>query len=333
MTILRFPVQATESLRSADVRSRAFEPHDLAVPRILAPTVPPATVPDLTVLVPAFNEQNRLPGTLAGLVEFLDDWGPDWRILVCDDGSTDRTARVADDFGPRCGTLSLVRNRGKGAAVRYGMLAARGHVLAFTDADLPYDLAALRRGYEAIRGGDCDVVYGARDLDGAEHVARRRLLRTIATSVFRGVVRTLVSKDVTDTQCGLKLFSADAARAVFSRLTLDGFAFDAEAVFVARRLRLRHERIPVRLINEYSSTLSLRRHALPMFLDVLRIRQRARQGAYDRPLAEFGTAGLAASAAPAPRPATGLSVAADLPGAADVARLSEPDRTFVPRAA
>lgn len=236
---------------------------------------------DLTVIVPAYNEELRLPQTLVGLRDFLDAWGIDYRVLVVDDGSRDGTATLTDQFGPKFSTISQP-NAGKGAAVRNGMLRATGRVIAFTDADLPYELSSLIEGCDLIQSDQCDVVFGARDLAESTCVAKRRVMRTIATYVFREVVRNLISRKVTDTQCGLKIFSRRAARAIFGRTTIDGFAFDAEVVFLARRLGFRFERIPVTLINELSSTISLSRHAVPMLLDVCRVRWQAWRGDYER---------------------------------------------------
>jgi dolichyl-phosphate beta-glucosyltransferase len=230
---------------------------------------------DLTVIIPAFNEEQRLPWTLDQLSDFLDDWGIDYRVLVADDGSTDRTAALSDGLGPRFSTLRLKSQGGKGRAVRTAMLNAGGRVLAFTDADLPFDLAALRRGYEILRRGDCQVVFGARDLAESRHLAPRHWSREMATYIFRAIVKTLISRQITDTQCGLKLFTRRAALDIFSRVRIDGFAFDAEVVFLTHQLGLSFERIPVTLINDYASTLSLRRNALPMLIEVLRIWWRA----------------------------------------------------------
>lgn len=236
---------------------------------------------DLTVILPAYNEEKRLPWTLAQLTVFLSRWGVDYRVLVADDGSSDRTAELTRDLGPRCSTIRLSPQGGKGRAIRTAMLRATGRVLAFTDADLPFRLTALQQGYEWICRNQCEVVFGARDIEGSEHLAPRRPLRRLATFAFREVVRRLVSHEVTDTQCGLKLFSRRAALDIFSRSTLDGFAFDAEVVLIAHQLNLPFRRVPVVLVNELSSTLSLRRNALPMLADVVRLRLRARasQGA------------------------------------------------------
>ena len=234
---------------------------------------------ELTLLIPAYNEEQRLPRTLAAAKSFLDDWGIDYRVVVIDNGSKDNTGRLTDDLGDRFSTIPQPIS-GKGAAIRKGMLQATGAVVAFTDADLPYDLQALRQGFELVHSGNYDVVFGARDVAGASVAVQRRWLRTIASAVFRSIVRRLVSRNITDTQCGLKIFSQAAATQVFSRTTINGFAFDAEVVFLARRLRLSQSCVPVRLINEDGSTLSLTRHAIPMLLDVLKIRWQEFAGDY-----------------------------------------------------
>lgn len=236
-----------------------------------------APVPDLTLIIPAYNEEPRLPQTLLSARDFLEGWGLDYRILVADDGSRDKTPQLAEALGERFSTISLPQQRGKGAAVRAGMLYAESRVLAFTDADLPFDLTALKQGYEQIRSGQFDVVFGARDLNSSCDLAPRKFSRKIASSAFRGIVSLLINSPVTDTQCGLKLFRQDAAKSIFSRLRIEGFAFDAEVVYLAEKLGLRYSRVPVTLINEHSSTLSLTRHAWPMLRDIVGLRWNSRR--------------------------------------------------------
>ena len=126
---------------------------------------------DFSLVIPAYNEEHRLPWTLAELRRFLDTSSLDYRVLVADDGSTDRTATLAAAMGPRFSTVSLPQNRGKGAAVRNAMLHATGKVLAFTDADLPFELESLRQAYDLVHGAKCEVVFGARDLAQSTHRA------------------------------------------------------------------------------------------------------------------------------------------------------------------
>jgi len=227
---------------------------------------------DLTVVVPAFNERERLPRTLEALCGWLDAWGVDYRVLVVDDGSDDGTSEIAGRFGTRCGLLRLGRRGGKGAAVRHGVLAATGRVVAFTDADLPYALGSLRTAFDWIDAGRCAVVFGARDLPGSTSCVPRRPARVAASFAFRWLTKRLVSRRVTDTQCGLKAFRADAAREIFSRTRIHGFAFDAEVVWLAHRLKMPFCRVPVSLVNEYGSSLSVARHGWRMLFDVVRLR-------------------------------------------------------------
>lgn len=234
---------------------------------------------DLTIVVPAFNEENRLPATLDGLAAYLDPWGIDYRVLVVDDGSRDGTAQLTQAYGPRFSTISQA-NAGKGAAVRNGVLHSTGRVVAFTDADLPYDLDSLRTAYDLISAGQYEVVFGARDLEDSNVLAPRRFLRTVAHHIFSNIMWALVSREVTDTQCGLKIFSRRAAFEIFSRTMINGFAFDAELVYLTERLSLPFRRVAVTLINEYASTISLTRHALPMVWDVVKLRGRAWSGDY-----------------------------------------------------
>jgi dolichyl-phosphate beta-glucosyltransferase len=241
---------------------------------------------DLTLVIPAYNEESRLPKTLSDAKSQLDSWGINYRVLVVDDGSRDATSTIANDYGRRFSTIRQ-ENGGKGSAVRNGMLAATGRIVAFTDADLPYDLAALKVAYELIDANKRDVVFGSRTVAGAASHVERRFMRTVASTVFRTMMRALVSSKVTDTQCGLKIFSQHAGRRIFSRTTINGFAFDAEVVYLTHLLNLSFETIPVTLVNDYSTTISLTRNALPMLLDVVSVRLRSLRGSYD-PTADEG---------------------------------------------
>jgi len=229
---------------------------------------------DLTVVVPAYNEVSRLPRTLDGLAGWTTARNLCVEVLVVDDGSRDATAEVAARHPCGCGVIRLTANGGKGAAVRTGMLAGRGAVVAFTDADLPYRLDALEEAHALIAEGTADVVYGGRDLDESTEAVTRTRSRSLASVCYRRFVSRLVSRDVPDTQCGLKAYSHVAARDVFRRVQTTGFAFDAEAIFIARRLGLTSARVPVVLVNEAGSTVSLRRHAPAMVRDVVRARLR-----------------------------------------------------------
>ena len=262
---------------SKHIDNASATPIDMIAPRgqVIA-----ASDHDLTLVIPAYNEETRLPRTLTDAAAYLDQWGIDYRVIVVDDGSKDNTGTLSAGYGPRFSTIRQP-NGGKGSAVRNGLLSATGRIVAFTDADLPYDLAALKTAYEIVNAEQSDAVFGCRDMSESASLVERQFWRTVASSVFRGIVTFLVSRQIRDTQCGLKIFSRTAARAIFSRTTIKGFAFDAEAVFLAHCLKLRITKVPVTLINEYASTISLSRNAIPMLLDVMRVRWRALMGKYD----------------------------------------------------
>ncbi|HEY2839107.1 MAG TPA: glycosyltransferase [Pirellulales bacterium] len=229
---------------------------------------------ELTVIIPAFNEERRLPKTLASLARFMDASRLNYRVVVADDGSTDQTPALTRGLGWRFSTVSLPENRGKGCAVRNAMLAATGEVVAFTDADLPFDLKSLIEGYRWIAQQRCEVAFGTRHAEQSESRISRRWIRTLATHTFQFLVRNFVSRDVSDCQCGLKVFSRRAAVEIFSRAEVDGFAFDTEIVMLASRLGLTHACLPVTLVNDQASTVSLWRHSLPMAFDVAHARWR-----------------------------------------------------------
>ena len=234
---------------------------------------------DLTLIIPAYNEELRLPQTLSEAKAYLDAWGINYRVLVIDDGSRDATSTITSGFGRRFSTIRQA-NGGKGSAVRNGMLAASGRVIGFTDADLPYDLDALKAAYETIASGHREVVFGSRTAEGAESLVERKWMRTLASFVFRSCMRLLVSTQVTDTQCGLKVFSRRAARQIFSRATVNGFAFDAEVVYLTHLLDLSFEKVAVTLVNDYSTTISLTRNAIPMLMDVIKVRWHSLRNGY-----------------------------------------------------
>jgi dolichyl-phosphate beta-glucosyltransferase len=233
--------------------------------------------PALSVVIPAYNEAKRLPKTLERVQAFLDARGASYEIVVVDDGSTDGTAATV----ARGGKARLVENpgnRGKGYAVRRGMLEARGERRLMTDADLSTPIEELPRLEERL-GEGYDVAIGSRALPGASIEVRQSRFRESTGRVFNRLVQGLVLTGLEDTQCGFKLFSAKAAEAAFAIARLDGFCFDVEALFVARRLGYRIAEVPVVWRNDTASKVSAVRGGLA-FLDILRIRVNALLGRY-----------------------------------------------------
>jgi dolichyl-phosphate beta-glucosyltransferase len=235
--------------------------------------------PTLSIVLPCFDEAERLPDTLAA---FLAHYPPDRaevELLIVDDGSTDQTAAVAAAAAahdPRIVVLRVPRNHGKGYAVRRGVLAARGELVVFTDADGSYSPAQVDRVVAALDGAP--VAIGAR-LD-AEATGGQRL-RHLASRVFNLAMRLALGLSFRDTQCGLKGFRRAAAQAVFCRARLDGFAFDAEALLLADRLGLQVVEVPVSAEQRSGSKVRLLGDAVRMLADVWRVRRAAAAGAYD----------------------------------------------------
>jgi dolichyl-phosphate beta-glucosyltransferase len=234
---------------------------------------------ELSVVIPAYNEALRLGSTLVRVRDWLDARGVSHEIVVVDDGSADPTSDVAREHGG--GHLVLLRhepNRGKGYAVRRGMLAASGRRRLLTDADLSTPIDELPRLGAALDAG-ADVAIGSRAVAGARIEIHQPRAREASGRLFNALVQALLLPGLQDTQCGFKLFTA-AAAAVFSVCRLDGFSFDVEALYVARRRGLRIDEIPVVWRNDAATRVSLGAGAAA-FLDVLLIRRLARSGAYD----------------------------------------------------
>lgn len=236
---------------------------------------------DLSVVIPAYNEARRLPLTLRRLREWLAAGSARHEIVVVDDGSTDGTSQAAREAGGE--SLVLLRhepNRGKGYAVRRGMLTATGARRLMTDADLSTPIGELPRLMAELDRG-FDVAIGSRAVPGATIEVHQSAYREVMGRAFNRLVQALLLPGLHDTQCGFKLFSAGAAQAVFAACRLDGFSFDVEALFVARRRGLRIAEVPVVWRNDAATRVGLGGGGAA-FADLLRIRLAARRGIYGR---------------------------------------------------
>jgi len=235
--------------------------------------------PLFTLVIPAHNEAKCLRNTVETHRTYLEGQGVPFEILIVDDGSTDETAAIASDSASRMTQVRVVTispQRGKGAAVYAGVKAARGDVIGFTDADLAYPPSDILAARSVIVEGDADVVIGARDLPESRCASQYPLSRRLAGRLFGYVVRALVFRNAIDAQCGLKVFSRDAALALFPRLSVFDFAFDVEVLALAMKLGLRIRRVPVHFSHSRESQVRLLHDSAAMFLDVLRIRRRTR---------------------------------------------------------
>lgn len=237
----------------------------------------------LSLVIPAYNEARRLPASLVCCADHLRARGLAAEIIVADDGSTDGTAlaystTVAGLAGDGLTFRYLpLAHGGKGSAVRAGVLQATGDPVIFLDADLSIPVELVDRFLEALASG-ADIAIASRYVPGSR--VRRPLVRRLMGSAYRAFVRALVPTGLQDTQCGGKAYTARAARALFSRQRLDGFAFDAEVLYLARRAGLRVTEVPVALAQSAETSIDLLRDAPRMLADLVRIRAGAFLGRY-----------------------------------------------------
>jgi dolichyl-phosphate beta-glucosyltransferase len=235
----------------------------------------------LSIVIPAYNEESRLPATLDRILDWIESGAMGVReIIIVDDGSSDRTAAVAEAFGHKYSTVRLFRNpgnRGKGYAVRNGMLKAQGEWILYTDADLSAPIEEASALYSAAMAQGAVVAIGSRALNRSLVEVHQSAFREYSGRFFNVVMRLLTGLPFHDTQCGFKLYRADAAQAIFSRQQLDGFSFDVEDLYLASRLGLKTVEVPVRWSNVEGTKVSLRQ-GIKSFTDLARIRMRGSGG-------------------------------------------------------
>lgn len=228
----------------------------------------------LSIVIPAYNEEQRIGPALRQIIDYLKGRKSTAEIIVVDDGSTDRTASLARSIltdWPLSRVISFEKNQGKGAAVKIGVLQARGELILLTDADLSTPIEELEKFWPL--AGDYEVVIGSRALPASDLRIRQSRLRENMGKFFNLLVRWLVLPDFKDTQCGFKLFKRQAAREIFSRLKTTGFAFDVEALLLARKLGYKIAEIPVVWTNSADSRVKLISSSVKMLLELIRIRK------------------------------------------------------------
>ncbi|HEX5138482.1 MAG TPA: glycosyltransferase [Planctomycetota bacterium] len=241
---------------------------------------------DVSLVVPAYNAEPLLRASLERARAWLRTLGGATEIVVVDDGSTDGTLRVLENFGRDIRVLHHAPNRGKGYAVQRGLLQARGRFRVFLDAGETYPIENVATVVEALQAG-ADVAVASRVHPESQHVTTARSFRTLCRQHLMGpgfsmLARALVRTGVSDTQAGLKGFRAEAAEWLFRRVTLERFCFDVEVCLLARRLGLHVAEVPVHFVHGgEKSTLRPLRDGARMFKDLLRIRANARRGVYD----------------------------------------------------
>lgn len=240
----------------------------------------------LSVIIPAYNEAVRLGKTLQAVVDYMRQNWPDGEVIVVDDGSSDDTAElarqtIANSGNLRTSVISYKSNLGKGRAVRLGLLAARGDVTLFSDADLSTPISEAPKLVEPILKGECDVAFGSRALDRKLIGVHQPWRREQGGRVFNMVVRLATGLPFWDTQCGFKAFRMSVFRPLVEAATVDRFGFDVELLYLAFRSGLVLKEIPVRWDHNEGSKLSVIGDSMKAIQEVGLIRQQARRGVYD----------------------------------------------------
>jgi dolichyl-phosphate beta-glucosyltransferase len=240
----------------------------------------------LSLVIPAYCEEDGIAATIERVERELghlrDEGG--FELVVVDDGSPDATAEVARSAGADR-VVQLDPNRGKGGAVRAGVLAATGRTIAFTDADLSYSPSQVLRLMDEVEAG-WDVVVGSRRHTDARALVAARRLREVGGRVVNMLTWLVLLGQYRDTQCGLKAFRSDVARMIFSVTRVDGFAFDVEVFHLAERYRLSLHEVPVEVVNSSRSTVHVVRDTWRLVRDLFRIRRVGRSGGYELSVAD-----------------------------------------------
>ena len=250
----------------------------------------PFSRPFLSIVVPAYNEAERLAPSIERIGAYLDSAGIDAEILVVDDGSKDRTAEVASKAlqGRRGRVLRNGDNRGKGYSFRHGVLEARGRFVLLTDADLSTPIEEHAKLAAVIRDRDLDVVIGSRALPESDVQVRQGWLRQAMGRSFNVIIRATTGLPYRDTQCGFKLMDRDRVKPLVDKMVVNGFAFDVELLYLCARFGLSVADVPVVWRNAPGSKVSVVGAPLNMIADVLRVRWRFRRGLYNPELGASG---------------------------------------------
>jgi len=237
----------------------------------------------LSVVIPAYNEEKRVPKTLDSISDYLSKQNYDYEIIVVSDGSKDNTGQVVKDLESKIPNLKLIDNKenhGKGYVVRQGILEAKGDYRLFTDADNSTSVDQVEKMWPWFEQG-FDVVIGSRDVKGAVLDPPQQWIRKVLFGDSFKLIRKLIIGlwNLQDTQCGFKGFTAKAAEDVFSKVKTEGFNFDVESLILAKRLGYKIKEVPIRWVNDLDSKVKLK-NVIKMLLDMIKLRKNLILGKY-----------------------------------------------------
>ena len=238
-------------------------------------------LPKLSIVIPAFNEEKRLPSTLERIAGYINASGRTTEVIVVDDGSADGTTGVAESFRGNISDLRVVangRNHGKGYSVRHGFIESRGEIVLFTDADLSAPIEEADKLLEKMDG--YDVAIGSRAMNRELIEVHESKFREFAGIIFNRIVRLILRLPFVDTQCGFKAFRREKCKIIFEQQTIERFGFDPELLYLARHHGLRTAEVAVRWAHSPATKVNMLRDSVQMFLDVVIIRWNSMSGRY-----------------------------------------------------
>jgi glycosyltransferase involved in cell wall biosynthesis len=244
--------------------------------------------PKYSIVIPAYNESQRIPATLVSVVEAVRSHGWSAEILVVDDGSRDKTVEVVRNFAeanPEVKLLQNGANRGKGYSVRNGLLQASGQIVMFTDADLSAPIEEAERLFAAIEQG-ADIAIGSRWLERDRQTHRQPLYRQFFGRCFNRFTRLVMGISFADTQCGFKAFTREAAQTIFHLQTIEGWGFDPEILFIALKRGFRIVEVPVSWAHDERTRISYLKDGFQMLREIAIVRRNAFLGRYNKPVEE-----------------------------------------------
>jgi len=249
-----------------------------------------ATACYLSLIVPAYNEEKRLPATLERIAQYLNTRDFSYELLVVDDGSRDATRKVVLDFAKDKNWVRLIQyddekgrpvNRGKGYAVRQGVLASAGRDVLFSDADLSTPIEEIEKLLPPIARGECDIAVASRALPESQLSVHQPFYREWMGRSFNKFVRAVIGTEISDTQCGFKAFRGEAAKKIFSMAQIDGFGFDTEIIYLANKLKFRTREIGVIWRHRDESRVNPLTAPLAMMSELMQVRLNDMRGIYD----------------------------------------------------
>lgn len=227
---------------------------------------------DLSIIIPAYNEEKRILKSLDTTIPFLENHFPNFEVVVVDDGSIDKTIEVLNNYHTKVSVLPLNKNFGKGAAVRNGMLSAKGEIRLFSDADFSTPIYEITKLLDKINSG-ADICIGSRAIDRNMVKEHQPFYREFMGKTYNKLVQILVFKGITDTQCGFKAFTKKSAELIFPQAKINGFSFDVELLYLANKLDLKVEQVPVEWYNDKRSTVNPIKDSTMMIIELLKIRK------------------------------------------------------------